>query len=676
MPFGTVPVPVDGDERSVEIDFDRVYAELFAPALKRADCDPFRADMEVSAGDIRTDMFFELVTADIVVADLSLANPNVYYELGIRDAVSPRGVFILQGGFIKGHAFDVAPDRNFKYDGRLFASNARATIGDVQNAARVRVELDRLTQIFTQAIASDSQVVASPLYSHLPGLKPVNWEGIETSRARHFGALQSDWEECVRTAQAQQRPGNIITLAQDAPTRLHRTKILAHAARALMGLCRFSAAEEVLTEIVRLTPEDAQAQLQLGVVLAELGDTQRAEHQMRSLLDRTDDPKAIQVLGYVYRVLWYLQWKNDPNPRERAKQSSRLLISAIRSFYDAHRRHPEEYLSGYNALLLIHILKDLFPSLKDVHVTPPFVDCDALAGVVHYVATSARENAEVTGDYDTQFWSSVALSGLAMLRGDEESMMQGVRDACAVPSATLFYLQSFQQRMELLDRIHFSPGTVGRALAIVNEAIQSMARKKWTRVVFFFGCPVQAAESFPVSNAPNIKSRIASELRQWNVGPDDLAICSCSTPADILFAETCLDAGPSLRILMLDAIPESNARLLNLYWANRLSDVLEHIPAPEIWYHTKELGEPVDPASAKDRHHRWVINTARMEAEGATNPVTLHVLLLLDGAERHEETGDLSELIADVRAALQFKGRMTIIDPRSLPAADAMNAAS
>lgn len=55
------------------------------PALEAAGCERFRADKQVSAGDIRTDMFFELVTADYVVADLSIANPNVYYELGIRE---------------------------------------------------------------------------------------------------------------------------------------------------------------------------------------------------------------------------------------------------------------------------------------------------------------------------------------------------------------------------------------------------------------------------------------------------------------------------------------------------------------------------------------------------------------------------------------------------------------
>ena len=52
MPFG-----VKTDREGNEIDFNRVYAELIKPALEAADLEPFRADQEIRAGDIRTDMF-------------------------------------------------------------------------------------------------------------------------------------------------------------------------------------------------------------------------------------------------------------------------------------------------------------------------------------------------------------------------------------------------------------------------------------------------------------------------------------------------------------------------------------------------------------------------------------------------------------------------------------------
>jgi hypothetical protein len=126
MPFGSKEVQSATQGRknapqkaAVNLDFDEVYDLLIKPALIKAKCLPFRADKEPGAGDIRTDMYFELVTADVVLADISILNPNVFYELGIRHGVAPRGVLMVHGGWTT-RPFDVAPDRTFPYEGKLF----------------------------------------------------------------------------------------------------------------------------------------------------------------------------------------------------------------------------------------------------------------------------------------------------------------------------------------------------------------------------------------------------------------------------------------------------------------------------------------------------------------------------------------------------------------------------
>src|ERR1051325_1265049 len=121
MPFGTREVQPAVTDRApappaIKVDFDKIYTELLAPALEQAGCEPFRADREPGAGDIRTDMFFELVTADFVLADISILNPNVFYELGVRHGVAPRGVLMVHSGLNR-RPFDVAPDRTFDYNG-------------------------------------------------------------------------------------------------------------------------------------------------------------------------------------------------------------------------------------------------------------------------------------------------------------------------------------------------------------------------------------------------------------------------------------------------------------------------------------------------------------------------------------------------------------------------------
>ncbi|MFO7543806.1 MAG: hypothetical protein R6W97_13495 [Thiobacillus sp.] len=88
--------------------------ELIKPALDMAGLEALRADEETRAGDIRTDMFQELLIADLVVADLTLDNPNVWYELGVRHALRARGVVLVCCGRTT-TAFDLYTDRKLHY---------------------------------------------------------------------------------------------------------------------------------------------------------------------------------------------------------------------------------------------------------------------------------------------------------------------------------------------------------------------------------------------------------------------------------------------------------------------------------------------------------------------------------------------------------------------------------
>jgi hypothetical protein len=115
MPFGIKPGPKDPDVKDHDaeaqlIDFNRVYSEYIQPALESAGFEPFRADQEIRGGDIVTDMFQELLVADLVIADLTIENPNVWYELGVRHALRARGVVIVCGGKVT-TAFDLYTNR-------------------------------------------------------------------------------------------------------------------------------------------------------------------------------------------------------------------------------------------------------------------------------------------------------------------------------------------------------------------------------------------------------------------------------------------------------------------------------------------------------------------------------------------------------------------------------------
>jgi hypothetical protein len=84
MPFGK-----KSDAAGAVIDFDAVYKDLIDPAIEEAGLQPIRADEEMDGGVIHKPMFERLILREFSVADLTTANANVFYELGVHHAVRP-----------------------------------------------------------------------------------------------------------------------------------------------------------------------------------------------------------------------------------------------------------------------------------------------------------------------------------------------------------------------------------------------------------------------------------------------------------------------------------------------------------------------------------------------------------------------------------------------------------
>src|SRR5215467_14161608 len=78
------------------IAFDEVEKHLIAPVLNRLEIEGHTTEYFLQAGNIRKDMFQQLLVADIVIADISIHNANVFYELGIRHALQPMRTFLLR----------------------------------------------------------------------------------------------------------------------------------------------------------------------------------------------------------------------------------------------------------------------------------------------------------------------------------------------------------------------------------------------------------------------------------------------------------------------------------------------------------------------------------------------------------------------------------------------------
>ena len=83
-------------QKKRELDLDATYNAIIKPAVVAAGLTCVRADEVAHSGVIDRVMFEELLRADVVVADISTANPNALYELGVRHALRPRSTILMR----------------------------------------------------------------------------------------------------------------------------------------------------------------------------------------------------------------------------------------------------------------------------------------------------------------------------------------------------------------------------------------------------------------------------------------------------------------------------------------------------------------------------------------------------------------------------------------------------
>ncbi len=100
-------------QRAGEIDFNALWDKAFAPTIQSLGYDPVRADQDTGALIINQ-MIERLYFADLVLADMTIPNGNVYYEVGVRHAAKKIGCVLLAADWSK-QLFDVAQMRTVRY---------------------------------------------------------------------------------------------------------------------------------------------------------------------------------------------------------------------------------------------------------------------------------------------------------------------------------------------------------------------------------------------------------------------------------------------------------------------------------------------------------------------------------------------------------------------------------
>jgi tetratricopeptide (TPR) repeat protein len=113
MPYGRKPTQIDAGRGPAEIDFNALWDRGYVPVIKQLGYEPVRADQD-TGGLIISQMLERLYFADLVLADMTIPNGNVYYEVGIRHAAKRTGCVLLAADWSK-QLFDVVQMRTIRY---------------------------------------------------------------------------------------------------------------------------------------------------------------------------------------------------------------------------------------------------------------------------------------------------------------------------------------------------------------------------------------------------------------------------------------------------------------------------------------------------------------------------------------------------------------------------------
>ena len=416
MPFGKKP----GLSGSV-IDFDSVYHELIAPAIEVVGWEPLRADEEMTGGIIHKPMYERLILCEYAIADLTTANANVFYELGIRHAVRPSSTLLL---FAAGNGqlpFDVAPLRAVPY--RL---SSEGTPTDLDNTKKFLVDL--LNE-------AKKEKTDSPIYQLVNNYPDI--DHTKTDVFREQVEYSSEMKKKLSNARKQgieslrdieKELGDIQNTEASIVTDLFLSY------RAVKGWKEMISLVEKMSKPLAST---VMIQEQLALALNRDMNSEEAESILLDLIEkRGPSSETFGILGRVYKDRW-----------EKAEQSGESILakSLLNKAIDA-------YLKGFEA-----DWRDAYPGINAITLMelkePPDPRREKLIPVVTY---SVERRVEA-GKPD--YWDHATLLELAVLGKNEDAALKAFGDSLA----------SIREVWE--------PETTARNLKLIREAREKRNEK-------------------------------------------------------------------------------------------------------------------------------------------------------------------------------------------------------
>jgi len=390
MPFG-----VKTDPSGIKINFDAVYDDMIQPAIEHAGLEPIRADEEKAGGMIHKAMFERLILCEYAVADLTTANANVFYELGVRHAVRPNKTVLIFNEKMQ-LPFDLNMLRALPYK---LDNNGRLTDKDT-DLANLKMKLEQikaetyndspLFQLFNefkqQTLAHEATDIfrEQVLYSQQAKekLKEARKKGKEAVKEveKELGEIR-DVESGILTDlflsyRATQAWDEMIALVSKMPRPLSdRVMIREQLAFALNRNKQRDKAEEILSEVIKKSGPSSE---------------------------------TYGLLGRVYKDRWEDAKKEGDELFARG-----FLKKAVETYIKGFEADWRDFYPGVNAVTLLELLNPDDPRQKE------------LLPVVTYAVKQKIARGE------PDYWDYATLLELSVLSDDQEKAIEYLENSLA-----------------------------------------------------------------------------------------------------------------------------------------------------------------------------------------------------------------------------------------------------
>jgi tetratricopeptide (TPR) repeat protein len=286
MPFRKRPIANQQEGLPAEVDFDALWDRAFRPALEQLGYLAVRADAETGTVIVK-DMLERLAYADLVLADLTLPNGNVYYEVGIRHVARETRCVLIAAQWSK-QLFDVDQFRALRYP--------------LTNGAVPEDEAKAIAEGLRAGIANYREAL-TPYYELVRG---VPSSSVFRSQVETISAFQARVREVRMTpdeAQRRQKVTDLVTEYRSASFELPEV------AAELLTLVRDNLSWEQLVQYVEALPDGLRrhpfTKEQTLLAQSQLGDHAKAIAGLQELIAlEGDTPERRGLIGGRYKRLW------------------------------------------------------------------------------------------------------------------------------------------------------------------------------------------------------------------------------------------------------------------------------------------------------------------------------------------------------------------------------------